>query len=178
MQIDDLIEAELVTSCVDQRPDKTPEEWDAAHYAFTLTVNGKTFQGFYSMGWGHFTKAAKTVYAGGAYGSDKALMVDCLTGRRKAVEGTRFYQELQDFKKRVATKKGQGPKVDQVLCSLLMDASSSDQNLEDWCADYGYSDDSIKAKETWEACNKIRRFLESAIPADKLQTLYERSYEE
>lgn len=30
-------------------------------------------------------------------------------------------------------------------------------------ADLGYSDDSISAKATWEACNDIRRALQSAF---------------
>ena len=47
------------------------------------------------------------------------------------------------------------PKVADVLHSLTMDASAADQNFHDWCAEYGYSDDSIKALNTYKACLEI-----------------------
>jgi hypothetical protein len=47
------------------------------------------------------------------------------------------------------------PKIADVLHSLTMDASAADQNFHDWCAEYGYSDDSIKALNTYKACLEI-----------------------
>jgi hypothetical protein len=47
------------------------------------------------------------------------------------------------------------PKIADVLHSLIMDANAADQNFHDWCADYGYSDDSIKALNTYKACLEI-----------------------
>lgn len=44
------------------------------------------------------------------------------------------------------------PAVADVLHSLFMDASAADQNFSDWCADYGYSDDSIKALNIYKQC--------------------------
>lgn len=44
------------------------------------------------------------------------------------------------------------PKIIGVLHSLFMDAQASDQNFIDWCADFGYSDDSMKAFNTYRQC--------------------------
>ena len=44
------------------------------------------------------------------------------------------------------------PKVDSVLHSLIMDSMSCEESFIDWCANYGYDDDSIKAKGIYEAC--------------------------
>ena len=44
------------------------------------------------------------------------------------------------------------PTIADVLHSLFLDASAADLNFHDWCAEYGYSDDSIKALNTYKAC--------------------------
>lgn len=60
-----------------------------------------------------------------------------------------------------------------VLGSLVMDSRGSDQDFADWAGDLGYSEDSISAKEIWEACNDIRRALQATFTPDQLETLYE-----
>lgn len=60
-----------------------------------------------------------------------------------------------------ATPTPKKPKVADVMHSLIMDASAADENFHDWCANYGYSDDSIKAMNTYKAC------LESAVALRK-----------
>lgn len=44
------------------------------------------------------------------------------------------------------------PTVADVLHSLFMDASAADYKFSDWCDEYGYSDDSIKALNMYKAC--------------------------
>lgn len=51
-----------------------------------------------------------------------------------------------------STGKPKKPAVADVLQSLFLDASAADLNFHDWCAEYGYSDDSIKALNTYKAC--------------------------
>jgi hypothetical protein len=58
------------------------------------------------------------------------------------------------------------PTVDEVLDSIASDARGVvEQDFRDWCGDYGYDTDSIKALKTFKACQKIadklRRFLPS-----------------
>jgi hypothetical protein len=44
------------------------------------------------------------------------------------------------------------PTIRQVMESLLLDASAADQNFNDWCAEFGYSSDSINASNIYRAC--------------------------
>lgn len=59
--------------------------------------------------------------------------------------------------------KGKGrpvrPTVADVLYSLFMDANAADESFSDWCDNFGYSDDSIKALNTYKACCDIAKHL-------------------
>lgn len=46
-----------------------------------------------------------------------------------------------------------------VLHSLLLDAAAGHMSFSDWCADYGYDDDSMKAFATYQACCDIGKRL-------------------
>lgn len=63
-----------------------------------------------------------------------------------------------------------------VLYSLLSDAQARDMSFNDWCADFGYDVDSIKALNTYRACcligESIRMVFTSAQRAH-LATLLE-----
>lgn len=67
------------------------------------------------------------------------------------------------------------PKLDDVCASLLSDGSAffDGERFEDWAENLGYSSDSIKAKETFEACDKIGRDLSRALSRDELAGLRE-----
>ena len=58
---------------------------------------------------------------------------------------------------------GTPPTLAVVLSCLRLDAQSADQTFEDWCADFGYDDDSREAERTYKACcamdKKLRRLL-------------------
>lgn len=67
------------------------------------------------------------------------------------------------------------PKLDDVCHSLLMDGSAffDGQRFEEWADDLGYSSDSIKAKETFETCDRIGRDISKALSRDELEGLRE-----
>ena len=65
------------------------------------------------------------------------------------------------------------PKVADVLYSLILDASAADYNFSDWCADYGYSDDSIKALNTYKSCLETAQVLLKHFSPLTLRTLRE-----
>ena len=56
------------------------------------------------------------------------------------------------------------PSIADVMHSLIFDASAADDNFHDWCANYGYSEDSIKAmnmyKECLETATALRRYID------------------
>jgi hypothetical protein len=72
-----------------------------------------------------------------------------------------------------ATPTPKKPKVADVLHSLIMDASAADENFYDWCANYGYSDDSIKAMNTYKACLEIAVALRKHFSPDTLRQVRE-----
>lgn len=51
--------------------------------------------------------------------------------------------------------KPHAPQAAGVLHCLLMDASSAEQNFYDWCDELGYNNDSLKARNTYDACCQI-----------------------
>lgn len=63
------------------------------------------------------------------------------------------------------------PTVADVLCSLFFDASASEYNFNDWCAEYGYSDDSLKALNTYKQCLEIATNLRKAFDAETRQQI-------
>lgn len=70
-------------------------------------------------------------------------------------------------------RKPKKPKVADVLYSLIMDASAADENFHDWCANFGYSDDSIKAMNTYKACLEVAVSLRKHFSPDTLRTVRE-----
>jgi len=82
-------------------------------------------------------------------------------------KGTLMWERLE------ASRKPQKPKVADVLHSLIMDASAADENFHDWCANYGYSDDSIKAMNTYKACLEIAVALRKHFSPDTLRQVRE-----
>jgi len=55
----------------------------------------------------------------------------------------------------LATAKPVKPSIADALHSLFLDASAADENFHDWCDTYGYSDDSIKAMNTYKQCLEV-----------------------
>lgn len=55
------------------------------------------------------------------------------------------------------------PQAASVLYSVLSDASGAEQNFLDWCSDFGYDSDSMKAHKVYTACcellQKVRSFF-------------------
>lgn len=49
-------------------------------------------------------------------------------------------------------RKPKKPSIADVLQCLFNEAQAAEYNFSDWCSDFGYSDDSIKALNTYKAC--------------------------
>lgn len=47
------------------------------------------------------------------------------------------------------------PAITDVMHALLSDAEAIDQSFKDWCDNYAYSDDSLKAFDTYRQCCEI-----------------------
>lgn len=68
------------------------------------------------------------------------------------------------------------PPIAGMLHSLIMDTDSATEIFEDWCANFGFDPDSIKALKAYHACQEIhgelRRFFTSS-QLEELRTLLE-----
>lgn len=63
------------------------------------------------------------------------------------------------------------PTVAAVLYSLFNDASAADNNFHDWCAEYGFSDDSIKALNTYKQCLDTATALRKHFSPEQRQAI-------
>jgi hypothetical protein len=136
---------------VTREADGSPVEWPHDEWTCRLTYQGKVHATTFKTGLGH-RKAPRYVERsrnGGFY---------------SPVRGGAYARDLTD-----ACELGWlapvAPSVADVVASLVMDASSADQSFEDWCADLGYSDDSIKALDTYRACQRTRTALQRLFGA-------------
>lgn len=55
-----------------------------------------------------------------------------------------------------------------VLESLMMDAQAAESNFVDWCSEFGYSDDSIRAFNMYRACLETAVMLRKYYTKDQL----------
>jgi hypothetical protein len=65
------------------------------------------------------------------------------------------------------------PSAADVLHSMIMDGMAVDSNFHDWCADLGYSDDSLKALATYTECCRLGRVLRELLNTVQRETLAE-----
>lgn len=65
------------------------------------------------------------------------------------------------------------PHVAGVLYSLVLDSEAGGQSFNNWCSDFGYDSDSIKAFETYQACCKEAKQLAKLFKRAELETLKE-----
>ena len=67
------------------------------------------------------------------------------------------------------------PELEGVLYCLVMDAVfSSTSSFEEFCDNSGFDSDSVKAKETFEACQKTHyRLLKMGLDLDRLTEIYQ-----
>lgn len=64
------------------------------------------------------------------------------------------------------------PTKHDILYSLIMD-DVSDMNFDDFCANFGYDEDSIKALRTYEACQKQTKEFYNVFNAEEREMLRE-----
>jgi hypothetical protein len=53
-----------------------------------------------------------------------------------------------------------------------MDADAADYNFNDWCDNYGYSTDSIKAMNTYKQCLETAANLRSFFTKEQRDAIY------
>ena len=152
-------------------------DWPNIEYIVELLDSRRrpVWRGEYRLGVGH-VKPAKDRTAGrclSQYTADEESLL--MTWQSKPHAQFINKQRWADVAAKLAKSQKVTPTLNDVCHSLLSDGTAffDGQCFEDWAADFGYSDDSIKAKETFEACDKIGRELSRALSRDELDGLRE-----
>lgn len=65
------------------------------------------------------------------------------------------------------------PHVAGVLYSTLRDAEGAEQNFLDWCGDFGYDSDSMKAHKVYTACCELLQKVRAFFTNEERQALLE-----
>lgn len=73
----------------------------------------------------------------------------------------------QSFEYYTGTGIKKAPDYDSVLYSLVTDAEALKMSFENWANEFGYNDDSIKAKKIWRACcENARKLIATGVDID------------
>lgn len=95
-----------------------------------------------------------------------------------------FYRRTKGQESRFEFKTGIGlrskkngspvkPTAASVLSCLVRDAAARDQSFADWCADYGYDDDSIKVLNLYKECCETHTKLLKVFKHDEIARIEE-----
>lgn len=125
-------------------------EWD--HFLWNVNINGENFE--YKTGLGHFTPLYKPRKTG------------CLGAKNKRPENSMAIKGKNGFHSGWLHV----PKIEEILNCLFMDSGSADISFYDFCQDFGYSDDSLKALDIYRACGDNARKLRKALGKDYTTT--------
>lgn len=153
------------------------EDWPHIAYAVTITRNGNAlWTGPYKLGVGHvkiptITQGLPCIKGGVQFTQDELYTWNALKVKPNANIQPKALQASLCAK--LAVVQNVSPTLQDVLHSLLMDSSAMDETFSDWCANFGYDDDSIKALETYQACAKIGQALSKSFTPSELQELRE-----
>jgi hypothetical protein len=69
--------------------------------------------------------------------------------------------------------KPEWPKAEAVLYCLLMDGDALDQSFSDWCACFGYDEDSRKAESIYFQCCETGKNIRNCFSREAIQELRE-----
>lgn len=149
------------------------EESPSLNWKLTLLKDGrvvlKDFDYMQGCAWAPAYKLS-VAKAGGANSilRDRLIRSECETGKVAQPAGEHFDAGHRNVKPLPL------PAIEDVLASLFMDASAIDSgSFKEWAADYGYDDDSIKARDSFEGCIEVGLKLRSALGPE----LFERGRE-
>lgn len=172
-----------IVICSGPRGALRDENWPCIEYTVQLMNTRRVliWEGPYRLGVGHVKPLS---YDGLAQHRFNPVL--CLTAEEENcshhwARGVVFKKEprnmqLQaDTAAKLAKLQKVAPALNDVCHSLLSDGAAffDGMRFKEWAGDFGYSADSIKAKETFDECDKIGRALSRALRRDELSGLRE-----
>lgn len=63
------------------------------------------------------------------------------------------------------------PKISDIIYSILMESEAASMSFNEWCGDFGYDTDSMKAFKTYQACCEEGEMLRKAFTNDQIQVM-------
>ncbi len=125
------------------------DAWECDQWRVTIGQGKDTFSTMYHTGLGH-RKVKK-----GAYMPNPPFR-----------QGTMAYESWA--KVNIVPVK---PDNKGIMFSLLMDSSAQDYNFNDYCAEYGYENDSIKSLNIYKSCMETGENLRKVFSRDTLSRM-------
>lgn len=63
------------------------------------------------------------------------------------------------------------PSVSDVMYSILSDSQAENQSFNDWCSEYDYDNDSMKAFKTYQTCCECAVFVRKAFTREQITAM-------
>jgi hypothetical protein len=129
--------------------------------AYLVTIGGETFD--YSLGVGHvkWVHGSLARYAAGVELCHFGSIVDCMQSHKTLRADAN--PDMVKIAAKLAKEQKVVPSPAEVLANCCREGRDADQTFANWCADFGYDEDSKKAMATYEACTesgkKARRLV-------------------
>jgi hypothetical protein len=148
------------------------EGWEHFAFACQLSRNGKPFwSGPFRKGLGHVKLTGKSFML------MLSVEEDRLFHTLKSKPNAKMLPGCEHIKAGLFTKLAKSQKltcnVEDVFSCLLSDGSScfDGVNFADWCDEFGYSNDSIKARQTYDACEETGKAIRKAFTLEEIESL-------
>lgn len=156
------------------------KDWQAIAFNLTFSSGRQAFGMVYKMGIGHVKVKVPKSSADG-----RDLTLNWPQGERELLN-TWIGKPNSQFRDKnlqlaVAVKLAQYQRVKpssvEVLASVCAEAiEATESTFEDWCATFGYDEDSRQAEKTFDACRKPYAELLALIGLDNMRKLAEFHY--
>lgn len=104
------------------------------------------------------------------------FMFNVFVGNGTGQFTTPYYTGMGHINKRLSghgKKVPNRPKIKDIMYSLLLDASATNDNFNDWCSNYGYSTDSIAALNMYKSCLDTSENLRKVFSREQLDAMQE-----
>lgn len=126
--------------------------WDHFLYSVSIGEGSSMFTTQYKCGLGHIELKPKGKY--------------CPMPSPPYKKGTIAYKQWAE--QAYQPKK---PKNSDIMYSLLLDSEASSYSFSEWCDNFGYESDSIKALNIYQACCNIGKQLNKVFSQEQLQQM-------
>jgi hypothetical protein len=133
------------------------KEWPC--FAWRVTIGAESFE--YRTGIGHATPYAKGARI-------ESLILDARNGVQSSRYG--FSRNPKPDRETLPESSLQVwlhvPPMDEVLDCLFSDAEAGAESFDDFCSNFGYSSDSLKALDMYRACMETAKQLRRALGSE------------